>query len=88
MSKLQENLSNGLKVHLIYVVSSKSKLGEDTEKDISKLCEEKTSCVVTWCNSASHHTLIIPSFPAQMDPSAIQIIHDCIHEKLYNSCLE
>jgi len=44
MSELQEYQSNGLKVHLIYVVSSKSRFGAYTEEDdINEVLRERST---------------------------------------------
>ena len=53
-----------------------------TEEDVSKLCEEETSGVVTWHDTAS--------IPTQINQFATQIViavgsNKC--EKVYNSCI-
>lgn len=57
-SELQENLSKWTQSSLNSCGVSKSKLGEDTEEDVSKLCEEETT-LSAWSHGAMVHRITL-----------------------------
>ena len=92
-SELQENLSKWTQSSLNSCGVSKSKLGEDTEEDVSKLCEEETT-LSAWSHGAMVHHITLWSYlhfllkSTNLPYKSYMIaVGSNICEKLYNSCL-